>query len=165
MGIEQLCAIRSRPADSCRVILTKYALQPCKSFPICSTLNNNGYGDLTLVQVNEEYPKFKIDQIIEIREKLMEIFPRNKTPLISFKDVFSKGVYIIPDTNICVWQGRKGRGNTCPNNPVLNPEQHRPDICTKCLIYPSIAASTKKELPHIYEIIRQQRLFDSEKKS
>jgi hypothetical protein len=62
-----------------------------------------------------------------------------------------------PETGACSLEGKDGRATTCPNNPHRNSNQHLPDICVDCPIYPHVAPSTKKELPSIYADLKRER--------
>lgn len=69
------------------------------------------------------------------------------------KELFTER--IIQGANKCSMEGVGGRPNTCPNNPILNPQAHLPKICIDCEQVPVV--STKNQIPSFYLKQRQAR--------
>lgn len=153
ISLNSECSFKTQSA-SCNSALKN---KSCPLFSLCSDAHNNSNGDLTPSQFCEIHSELKIDQVIRILRKQKSFAPEDKTPLLSFDKIIAKRhIYIIPGTDICGLEGQQGRGNTCPNNPVRDPDQHIPKICRLCPEYPRIAYSTKSDLPPSYVPRRRQ---------
>jgi hypothetical protein len=129
----------------------------CTLFAACSDAHNANNGDLTPTQFCGKHPKFKIDQIVRVREIQKKLTPENEMPLDSIDKIVSKHSYIIPGTVVCILEGEDGRAKTCPNNSARNPKEHTlKDLCEKCLDYPSTASVPNDGISKEYLAIRHQ---------
>lgn len=128
----------------------------CGLFLACSNAHKGKNGDLTPTEFCEKHPELKIDQVVEIFQKQKSLTPWDKMPLRSFSEVVSKGIYVIPGTDVCVFEGKDKRSNTCPNNPVRCENDHLLFICKLCPECSSIAPSSKGKLPEEYASLKHQ---------
>lgn len=125
--------------DYCR---TNQKGEACDLFPVCSVLNGNQNGDLTPIQFHEKFPDLMVNQLVKIAVHLNEIDQQNRTPLRSLEAMLLKQDYIIPGTEICIFEGKDGRKSTCPNNPARETpkvEKYR-SVCVRCSTYPDLAS-------------------------
>lgn len=151
--VKETCSLQVKP-NSCG---SRSINKSCELFPICNAANRSKNGDLTPVQFNEKHSELKIDQVVIALEMLTKFTPQDETPLLTFSSNVSKGIYLLPNTSICLFEGRDGRVGTCPNNPRLSPKGFSKDICATCSTNPSTAASSRGNLPEIYLPFRQQK--------
>ena len=66
--------------------------------------------------------------------------------------------HIVSSTNTCKFEGVDKRPKDCPNNPLKNPENHRPNVCADCPNNREIFKVAQQELPSIH-IAGKQEMF------